>query len=62
MADLQDLTIDDTGFLKLPSGTTAQRPSSPEAGDIRYNTDEGYIEWYDPANNEWVAAAFPPAT
>ena len=27
-----------TGALRLPSGTTAQRPSSPTAGDIRFNS------------------------
>ena len=27
-----------TGALKIPSGTTAQRPASPEVGMIRYNT------------------------
>jgi len=36
-----------TGFLKLPSGTTSQRPPLPVLGMLRYNSDldafEGYI-------------------
>ena len=35
-------TISGTGFLKLPSGTTAQRPTSNAAGYIRHNTSLGY--------------------
>lgn len=30
----------------LPSGTTAQRPGSPTAGEIRYNTTDGKFEGY----------------
>jgi len=46
MATLLDTTINDTGSLYLPRGTTAQRPASPVDGDMRYNTDLGYIEFY----------------
>lgn len=49
MATLQTTTINDTGFLQLPRGTTAQRPSSPNVGDLRYNTDINDIEAYDGA-------------
>jgi hypothetical protein len=35
-----------TGSLTLPAGTTAQRPVSPTAGMIRYNTTLGYNEKY----------------
>ena len=38
----------------LPVGTTAQRPSNPEAGMIRFNTDEGYVEWYDDVGDRWT--------
>jgi len=31
----------------VPIGTTAERPSSPEAGEIRFNTDENEFEGYD---------------
>lgn len=47
MATLKNLTINDTGFLKLPSGTIAQRPASPNTGMMRYNTDLGTTELYN---------------
>lgn len=44
-----------TGYFQIPSGTTAQRPSTPSNGWIRYNTDlaaaEGYI------NGGWMNLA-----
>ena len=46
MATLKNTVIDDTATLKMPVGTTAQRPSSPVDGDCRYNTDLGYMEFY----------------
>jgi hypothetical protein len=33
-----DTTIDSTGYLKLPVGTEAQRPATPQAGMMRFNT------------------------
>lgn len=36
----------DSAFV-LPSGTDAQRRASPEVGETRWNTDEGYLESYD---------------
>lgn len=47
MATLKNTTIDDTGFLKLPSGTTAQRPGSPSAGQMRFNSTFKTVETYD---------------
>ena len=47
MATLKNTLIDDTGYLQLPSGTTAQRPSSPSAGYMRWNTTESYVEVYN---------------
>ena len=44
----------------LPVGTTAQRPSNPEPGMIRFNTDEGYVEWYDNVGDRWLATSFFP--
>ena len=32
---------------KFPAGTTAQRPNAPEAGMVRFNTDEGQFEYHD---------------
>jgi len=35
-----------TASLKVPSGTTAERPGSPSVGMIRYNTTVGVLEQY----------------
>ncbi len=40
------LHISATDSLRLPSGTTAQRPGSPANGDIRYNSTLSRIEGY----------------
>ncbi len=40
------LHISATDSLRLPSGTTGQRPGSPANGDIRYNTTLSTIEGY----------------
>ena len=41
-----NVTMTSTGYVLIPSGTTAQRPVSPTAGEIRYNTDYGQYEGY----------------
>ena len=47
MANLQGpTTITGTSAVKLPQGTTAQRPSA-SAGMTRYNTSLGYAEYYN---------------
>ena len=33
--------------LKLPSGTTAERPTSPSTGEWRYNTTTNLVEYYE---------------
>jgi hypothetical protein len=53
MATLKNTTFNDTGFITLPAGTTAQRPASPVQGMSRYNTTLGYIEWYDAGGAIW---------
>jgi len=47
-----------TGAFVLPSGTTAERPSSPVNGMIRYNTTLNITEQY--ANGQWNAITSPP--
>lgn len=64
MATLQDTEIDTTGYLRIPVGTTAQRPASPETGMVRINTDaSGYtspiVEYYD--GTEWKSLYTPVA-
>jgi hypothetical protein len=52
MATLSGLTVNGTGSIQLPTGTTAQRPASPVAGMIRYNTTLSCIESYN--GTQWV--------
>jgi len=44
-----NMTFSSTGFLDLPVGTTAQRPGSPSAGMIRYNSTLNQFEGYGTA-------------
>ena len=39
-----DVQFTGTGRMLFPKGTTAQRPASPTAGSVRYNTDLNYLE------------------
>ena len=43
-------TFASTSHVKIPSGTTGQRPSPALAGDFRYNTTDGKFEGY---TDEW---------
>ena len=52
MATLKNTTINDTGYLQVPVGTTAQRPASPSIGMWRFNTTLGYLEVYN--GTDWV--------
>lgn len=52
MANLKNTIINDTGYLQLPGGTTAQRPSSPLLGMWRFNTTLGYLEVYN--GSGWI--------
>lgn len=57
MATLKNTTINDTGFVRLPTGTTAQRPASPSNGMSRFNTTTGRAEVYQ--NGYWVDMIYP---
>lgn len=46
MANLKNTTVNDTGYLQLPVGTTAQRPGSPVNGDMRFNSQFKVVEQY----------------
>ena len=48
------LDIRTTDAVKMPSGTTAQRPASPLAGTTRFNTDIAALEYFD--GTQWVSA------
>jgi len=60
MANLKNTEIDNN--LELPEGTTAQRPASPQEGQIRYNTDLGVTEFYNGANWRPLSDTHPEAT
>jgi hypothetical protein len=47
------IRFDSVSAFDIPSGTTAQRPPTPDYGYVRYNTDIGSIEWWSGA--AWVA-------
>jgi hypothetical protein len=49
----------ETSSLKLPVGTTAQRPASPTIGMVRYNTDNACLEQYTSAG--WTSISSPPS-
>jgi hypothetical protein len=46
VATLKNTVINSTNQTTLPKGTTAQRPSNPGDGAMRFNTDLGYVEYY----------------
>ena len=49
-----DLTFSGAGYMRVPVGTTADRPTTiAEAGQVRYNTDLGKYEGYHDA--EWLS-------
>lgn len=57
--DSQNVTVtgygsfNGTSYVKLPAGTDAQRPSTPSAGTIRYNTTSNLFEMND--GTEWFS-------
>ena len=57
MAQLKNTTISDTGFLQLPVGTTAQRPTTPANGQMRFNTTAGKAEFYNATAAAWLGTA-----
>ena len=40
---------------KLPTGSTGQRPGEPSAGEVRYNTTTGNVEFYNGSSFDNVA-------
>ena len=59
MATLKNTTINDTGFLQIPTGTTAQRPASPITGMVRWNTTLGQAEMFNGSIWVRVSSAIP---
>ena len=50
-----DTATTSTGYFDLPSGTTAERPSSPPNGAIRQNTNTLQLEYYSNTYQSWMA-------
>ena len=47
-----DILMTGTGVIQVPSGTTAEQPSPPAEGMLRYNSDDNVYEGYN--DSEWV--------
>lgn len=56
------LDVRTTDAVKLPNGTTAQRPLLPLAGATRFNSDLGVLEYYDGTQWQSVNAQVPIGT
>ena len=55
--DINDqVIVDSTNVMLVAKGTTAQRPSTPSNGHIRYNTDDEQFEAYQ--NGAWRELRF----
>ena len=53
------LDLDGT-HVRVPHGTTAERPGSPVAGYMRFNTTVGTLEQWNTNSNSWAAIDSPP--
>ena len=58
--ELFDFGSDNSAF-KLPTGTTAERPTSPSNGEMRFNTTTGYVEYYDTTDTQWWEIDYAPS-
>ena len=52
------VSVGGTGSMKIPAGTTAQRPGSSVAGDIRFNSTSSTLEFYN--GSVWVGTNAAP--
>lgn len=55
---ISDQDNSSTGYFDVPAGTTAQRPTSPNVGYIRFNTTLGFLEQY--TIDGWQGITQPP--
>ena len=53
MANLKNTVFSGSQF-RLPAGTNADRPTSPEARELRFNTETHTLEQYRPDTGEWL--------
>lgn len=52
MAKLNNTSVDDSGFIRLPVGASNQRPGDAQPGMIRWNSEDQRAEVYN--GNNWV--------
>ena len=57
-SQIYDVNSTSTGAFDMPSGTTAQRPGSPNSGQTRFNSTSGSLEFYD--GTEWISTNLIP--
>ena len=57
-----NVTVGGTSHLGIPAGTTAQRPGSPSAGNTRFNSTTGSLEFYDGSGRVFPRSAANPST
>jgi hypothetical protein len=53
-ASVLSVSSSGTGANKMPVGTTAQRPGTPQSGMYRLNSTTGEPEWYSTNSETWV--------
>lgn len=51
-----DILLNGNGAVKIPIGTTAQRPANPANGYMRYNTSTNKLEIYHEVTSEWSSS------
>jgi hypothetical protein len=52
-----DSEFNSTGGIKLPTGTTAERPATPKVGSTRFNTELGFAETWN--GSAWLQGSGP---
>lgn len=58
--DVDDqIILDSTNAMFVPKGTTAQRPTNPVDGHIRYNTTDNRFEAYEAGQWDGIRSAAP---
>jgi len=58
MASIKNTVINDDSFIQLPRGNIDDRPSSPQVGMLRFNTELGRAEVWN--GNKWAVFSFNP--
>jgi len=61
-SDSQTLTINTTGSIIVPKGSTAQRPGSVQTGMTRYNTDIDNLEYYRTSGWQAIPTSAPDSS